>query len=124
MSALNVLYVDDEPFVREVATISLEMDPRMTVHAVASGPEALAALEDGLRPDVVLLDVMMPQMDGPATLERLRAIPGCEALPVIFLTARAQPSDREPLTRLDVVGVLVKPFDPKTLAADVRALVP
>jgi CheY-like chemotaxis protein len=120
MSKLSLLYVDDEPFVLEVGAASLELDPEIEVKAVASGPEALALLESGWRPDGVLLDVMMPGMDGPATLKRLREIDGCADLPVVFLTAKAQPAEREQLLEQDCSGVLVKPFNPKTLAGDVR----
>lgn len=121
MSPLTLLYVDDEPFILEVGAAALELDPNINVRGAASGPEALALLETGWRPDAVLLDVMMPGMDGPATLQRLRALEGCADLPVIFLTAKAQASEREPLLRLDCSGVLLKPFNPRTLSADVRA---
>jgi DNA-binding response OmpR family regulator len=122
MTALNLLYVDDEPFILEVGSAALELDPEIQVRGASSGPEALALLGAGWRPNGVLLDVMMPGMDGPTTLQRLRAIEGCAELPVIFLTAKAQLAEREALLRLDCSGVLLKPFNPKTLSADVRAL--
>jgi CheY-like chemotaxis protein len=121
MTALTLLYVDDEPFILEVGSAALELDPDIQVRGASSGSEALSFLESGWRPDAVLLDVMMPGMDGPTTLERLRSIEGCADIPVVFLTAKAQAVEREPLLRLNCSGVLVKPFNPKTLSADVRA---
>jgi len=122
---MRVLYVDDEPFIREVAAIALELDPEFEVRTVDSGVAALAMLESGAwAPDVILLDVMMPGLDGPSTLERLRETPAYARTPVIFMTAKAQVRDYEPLAALDVLGIITKPFDPTTVAAQVRALLP
>jgi CheY-like chemotaxis protein len=123
MTPLKVLYVDDEPFIREVATIALELDPGFEVRAVDSGIAALSLLEAAdWRPDVILLDVMMPELDGPATLARLRDDERYASTPVIFLTAKAQARDHEPLAKLDVRGIITKPFEPISLAGDVRRL--
>jgi two-component system, OmpR family, response regulator len=123
MSAIKLLYVDDEPDIREVASFSLEIDPQIEVRAVASGAEALALLDAGSwRPDVILLDVMMPDMDGPTTLAHIRERAGFTATPVIFITARAQPHERAAFLEKGAVGVITKPFDPMTLAQDVRNL--
>ncbi|RYG19090.1 MAG: response regulator, partial [Caulobacteraceae bacterium] len=73
MSSLTVLHVDDEPDIREVAGLSLDLDPDIVLTTAESGEVALQLLEDGLRPDVILLDVMMPRLDGPGALARLRA---------------------------------------------------
>ena len=120
MTPLHVLHVDDEPDIREVAAMSLELDETMSLTSAASGAEALALLKAGCRPDVILLDVMMPELDGPGTLARLRQLPGHETTPVIFMTARAQSSELSRYIGLGAVGVIVKPFDPMSLAASVR----
>jgi CheY-like chemotaxis protein len=119
MSALRVLHVDDEPDIREVVEISLGLDPQFTVRSCASGRDAIAVAADWV-PDLILLDVMMPGMDGPATLVRLRERPQTKSIPVIFMTARAQPRELEHFRRLGAEGVISKPFDPLTLAASVR----
>lgn len=122
MGALLVLHVDDEADIREVTALSLSLDPDIEVQSAASGQEALEVLQAGLRPDVVLLDVMMPVMDGPGTLERLRAVPGCETVPVVFMTARTRSEERDAYLALGAVAVVVKPFDPMSLAQQVRAI--
>ncbi|HEY0600350.1 response regulator [Brevundimonas sp.] len=120
MTRLHVLHVDDEPDIREVAAMSLDLDDGMSLTSAASGAEALALLEGGLRPDVILLDVMMPELDGPGVLTRLRQLPGHGTTPVIFMTARAQSSELNRYIGLGAIGVIVKPFDPMSLAASVR----
>ena len=122
MEPLSVLYVDDEPDIREVATLSLEIDPGITVTSFDGGGAALAALDGGLRPDVIMLDVMMPGMDGPATLSRIRERSPLATTPVVFITARAQAHEQERFRSLGAIGVITKPFDPMTLAGDLRAL--
>jgi CheY-like chemotaxis protein len=119
MSAVRVLHVDDEPDIREVVEISLGLDPNFAVRGCASGSEALAAAADW-SPDLILLDVMMPGMDGPATLRHLRQSPDTAAIPIVFMTARAQPRELEHFVSLGAEGVIAKPFDPMTLAASVR----
>ncbi len=115
----KILYVDDEPDIREVAQMSLELDDGLEVRACGSGREALPAAAEW-RPDLILLDVMMPEMDGPATLEALRSDPATSAIPVVFITARSQAAEVEALLRSGALGVIPKPFDPMTLAASVR----
>lgn len=117
---LKILHVDDEPDIREVAAMSLGIDPEIEVRSAASGAEALKTLEGDWRPDVVLLDVMMPELDGPGTLERLRQLPGHETTPVIFMTARAQSQEQSRFLELGAIAVIIKPFDPMTLAGQVR----
>lgn len=119
---LMVLHVDDEPDIREVAAFSLELDADIALTTAASGTVALEILGGGFRPDVILLDVMMPGLDGPGTLARLRALPGLDATPVIFMTARVQTSERDRYLDLGAIGVITKPFDPMTLASQVRDL--
>jgi CheY-like chemotaxis protein len=121
---LSVLYVDDEPDIREVAAIALDLDDGITVRQAGSGQEALDALASpDYRPDVIMLDVMMPHMDGPATLNEIRRRPGCEDIPVIFITARAQSHELAGFLKLGAVGVITKPFDPMMLPVEVRAMV-
>ena len=120
MNHLHVLHVDDEPDIREVTALSLELDGAMTLTSAASGADALGLLERGSRPDVILLDVMMPVLDGPGALARLRLLPGHEKTPVIFMTARAQATEVHRYVELGAIGVIVKPFDPMSLAACVR----
>ena len=118
---MRVLYVDDEPDIREIAELALGLDPEFEVRTAGSGAEALGLMEDWA-PDVALLDVMMPQMDGPALLSRIRERASFAELPVIFVTARAQRSEIQNFETLGSVGVIAKPFDPMTLASQVMAL--
>jgi CheY-like chemotaxis protein len=113
----RVLVVDDEEDIREVAQLGLETFAGWEVRTAASGPQALreAAADP---PDVVLLDVMMPELDGPSTLAALREDPATRDVPVVFLTAKAQAGERRRLEDL-AAGVIAKPFDPVGLAGEV-----
>ena len=115
----KVLYVDDEPDIREIAEMSLSLDPDFDVRTAASGSEALEIAAEWA-PDIILLDVMMPGMDGPTTLARLRQSEQTAAVPVVFVTARAQQAEIQTFATLDARGVVAKPFDPVTLAEKVR----
>ena len=117
---LNVLHVEDEPDIREVAALALEMDPDIRVRSAASGREALDVLESDAQINVILLDVMMPELDGPGTLERLREIPAHADTPVVFMTARAQSHEMERFLGLGAIAVISKPFDPMTLGRQLR----
>lgn len=119
MTALRILHVDDEPDIREVVELSLGLDPDFSVRSCASGSEALTTAADW-SPDMILCDVMMPGMDGPATLARLRECPQTADTPVVFMTARAQTREIEHFKSLGATGVIPKPFDPMTLAKSVR----
>jgi CheY-like chemotaxis protein len=119
MTAVRVLHVDDEPDIREIVEMSLGLDPALTVRSCSSGGDALAAAV-AWSPDLILLDVMMPMMDGPTTLTHLRQSPRTADIPVVFMTARAQPRELEHFVSLGAEGVIAKPFDPMTLAAAVR----
>jgi two-component system OmpR family response regulator len=119
MTAFRVLHVDDEPDIREVVEISLGLDTDFSTRSCASGQEALEAAADWA-PDIILLDVMMPVMDGPTTLKRLRENPRTVDIPVVFMTARAQSRELDLFRSLGAIGVISKPFDPMTLAASVR----
>ena len=122
MTLRKILLVDDEPDIRKIGEMSLRAVGKLQVVQAASGAEALelAARE---RPDAILLDVMMPGMDGPTTLAQLKARPETAAIPVVFMTAKAQPREVERLRSLGARGVIVKPFDPMALPAEVRRLV-
>jgi CheY-like chemotaxis protein/HPt (histidine-containing phosphotransfer) domain-containing protein len=122
MTKIRILHVDDEPDIREVVELSLGLDPDFTVQGCGSGKEALVVAAEW-QPDFILLDVMMPVMDGPATLIQLRANARTADIPVIFMTARAQAREVDRFRSLGAVGVIPKPFDPMTLAASVRSYV-
>lgn len=119
MNQVRILHVDDEPDIREVVRISLALDPDLTVRSCSSGAEALSVAGEWL-PDLVLLDVMMPEMDGPTTLSRLYQDPRTSGLPVVFMTARAQTRELNYFKSLGATGVIPKPFDPIRLAGAVR----
>lgn len=123
MINLHVLFADDEPDIREIIDLSLGLDPLFVARGCGTGSDALAtALK--WRPDLILLNVMMPGMDGPATLAQLRGNRLTAEIPVVFVTARAQAYERERFAALGATGVISKPFDPVQLAAQVRAYVP
>jgi DNA-binding response OmpR family regulator len=119
---MKILIIDDDDDIRSIARLSLSRLGGMEVIEAASGAEGVRKGRDE-KPDVILLDVMMPAMDGSATLAALRSQPATSATPVIFLTAKAMRVEIERLRGLGAAGVLTKPFDPRTLPADVRALV-
>ena len=119
MTSLRILHIDDEPDIREVVELSLGLDPAFSVRSCASCADALATVADW-SPDMILCDVMMPVMDGPATLRRLRECPQTASTPVVFMTARAQTRELEHFKSLGATGVIPKPFDPMTLASSVR----
>lgn len=115
----RVLLVDDEPDIRRIGQLSLERVGGWQVVLATSGAEALAAAGRE-RPDVILLDVMMPVADGPTTLARLREQADTAEIPVIFMTAKVQQHEVQRLLALGAVGVIPKPFDPMTLPDEVR----
>lgn len=117
----RVLIVDDDDAIREVAMASLELVGGWEAEAASTGLEALDRCASD-PPDAILLDVMMPRMDGPTTFARLQADPRTRDVPVVLLTAKVQPSERRRWEALGVAGVLSKPFDPLTLAAQVAEL--
>ena len=114
----KILYVDDEDDIREVAVLSLELEPRFEVKACSSGTEALELVR-AWKPDLILLDVMMPGLDGPSTFRQLIVEHGPSVPPVLFCTARLQASDVQSYLDLGARGVVSKPFDPMALARTV-----
>jgi two-component system alkaline phosphatase synthesis response regulator PhoP len=117
VTKMRILVVDDEPDIREVAQLSLGMVGGHEVMTAASGAEGLA-IAQAERPDAIVLDVMMPELDGPSTFARLRENETTRDIPVVFLTAKVQAADVHRLEQLGAAGVLAKPFDPMTLAAE------
>lgn len=116
---LHVLCVDDEEDILEVVRLCLDFDGGFCVSTVNSAMRALDFL-DQVRPDLILLDVMMPVMDGPAALQAIRSLPDARNIPVIFMTARAQSAEVDQYLAMGAIGVVPKPFDPVTLASEIR----
>lgn len=115
----RILYVEDEPDIQAVARIALETLGGFTLQVCSSGAEALAAAP-GFAPQLLLLDVMMPGMDGPTTLSELRKMPGTARAPAVFMTAKVQPGEVAEYKALGAVDVIAKPFDPMVLATQIR----
>lgn len=122
MSRLKrILYVEDDPDIQTVASIALEVVGGFEVKVCSSGKQALEEVML-FAPDLILLDVMMPGMDGPSTLLALRQLPGLKKVPVAFMTAKVQPHEVDQLIALGVESVIAKPFDPMTLSSQVRSI--
>jgi CheY-like chemotaxis protein len=121
-SLTNILYVEDDLDIQAVAQIALEVVGGLSLKTCSSGAEAINAIKEGFVPDLLLLDVMMPNMDGPTTLGELRKMATTAGTPVIFMTAKVQSSEQEYYLSLGAIGVIAKPFDPMTLAGQVRTL--
>ena len=119
---MKILIIDDDEDIRMIVRLSLSRVGGMEVVEASGGAEGVRRAQDE-RPDVILLDMMMPTMDGSQTLAALRAQPATAATPVIFLSAKAVIAEVEHMRALGAAGVLIKPFDPRTLAEDVRALI-
>ena len=117
----RILLVDDDQGIREVARTVLEMVGGYDVETAASGPEGLEKARTS-PPDAIVLDVMMPGLDGPATFALLQEHPETRDVPVILLTAKTQPADRSRFASIGVAGMLPKPFDPMTLCDQIRAI--
>lgn len=121
MTIEKVLLVDDEPDIRAVANIALGAVGGWQVVLCESGSQTLERAATEL-PDLILLDVMMPEMDGPATFKKLREQEATAAIPIIFLTAKVQPQEIQEYLDLGAIGVINKPFDPMSLADQIRAV--
>jgi CheY-like chemotaxis protein len=117
-SLQKILFVEDDPDIQMVAQLALEAVGGYTVQMCSSGKEALAVAEQ-FAPDLILLDVMMPGMDGPTTLIELRKKPSLTQTPVVFMTARVQRHEIEQYLAMGAADVISKPFDPMTLSAQV-----
>ncbi|HTW62160.1 MAG TPA: response regulator [Terracidiphilus sp.] len=117
----RILIIDDEDDIREVAALSLESVAGWEVIMASSGAQGLVRAAEYL-PDAILLDVMMPGMDGPTTFRELRKNPRTARIPVLLLTAKVQSSDQRRFADLGVEAVLFKPFDPMTLSAEISSV--
>ena len=118
MAHKTVLIIDDEDAIREVAKICLELVGGWEVTTCGSGPEGLVIAKDQ-QPDAIILDVMMPGMDGPATFQKLQGEEATKNIPVILLTGKERSPEGTDFDSLGVQGIIPKPFDPLTLASDV-----
>ena len=117
----RILMVEDEPDIQAVAQIALESVGGFEVEMCSSGTQALHRV-GAYAPDLILMDVMMPGMDGPSTLQALRANPATAAIPIIFMTAKVQSHEVARYRDIGALGVIAKPFDPMTLSSTVRTI--
>ncbi len=117
----KILYIEDEPDIQEVARLALELAGGFRVEVCGSGSEALRVAPD-FDPDLILLDVMMPRMDGPTTLQELRKDPRVARTPVVFMTAKVQAHEVDRYLELGALDVIAKPIDPMALSDKVRSI--
>lgn len=117
----TLIYVDDDADIREIVQMALTLHGDLDVHTSDGGEHALASMRT-LQPDLAVLDVMMPGMDGPAILQRMRAETALARIPVIFMTAKAIPQEIARFREMSAIGVISKPFDPMNLRQQVRSL--
>ncbi len=117
----RILYVEDERDIQAVAQLALENVGGFTLEICSSGQEALDKAE-GFAPDLLLLDVMMPVMDGPTTLQELRKREATASVPAIFMTAKVQPDEVRQYKELGALDVIAKPFDPMALAQEIQKI--
>lgn len=117
----KILLIDDDKDIHIIVKFSLRDLPEVELSAVLSGEEGVKAAMD-LHPDLILLDVMMPDMDGIATLQAIKLFPSLANTPVIFLTAKAQKNEVEEYYKHGVLDVIVKPFDPTTFSTEITKL--
>ena len=116
----NILYLEDDIDIQTVAQIALEAVGGFSLLACSLGNEAIEAAKSGFVPDLLLFDVMLPEMDGPTTLHNLRQLPITSTTPVIFMTAKVQASEVDYYKSLGAIGVIAKPIDPMMLASQVQ----
>lgn len=121
MTNKRILLIDDEDDIREIAQLSLEMIGGWDVMTASCGIEGIETAHNQ-QPDAILLDVMMPELDGFATFQKLQGFQETKHIPVILLTAKIQPSDRQKFHSLGVSGVIAKPFEPLSLAEEVSQI--
>jgi len=118
---MKILLVDDEEDIRKIGRLSLEAVGKFQAVFASSGVEALKVAWDE-RPDLILMDVMMPEMDGPTVVAKLQLIPELQAIPVVFMTARVQRAEIDHYLALGAIGVIPKPFDPMALPGQIRQI--
>ena len=117
----RIAYVEDDPDIREITRMSLESLGGYEVAVYASGEEALEKIV-GFNPDLILLDVMMPGMNGLEVLERLSGMEGVSTTPIVFMTAKTRPQELDTCRALGAVGVVSKPYDPILLPQELDAI--
>ena len=117
----RILLVDDEQDIRTIAQVSLESLGGFIIEQCADGDEAMIKVEE-FTPELILMDVMMPGKDGPATLLELREIEHMEKVPIVFMTARVQKSEIDEYLKLGAVAVISKPFDPMALPDQIQEI--
>jgi two-component system, OmpR family, response regulator len=120
-SLQRILYVEDDPDIQQIAVMVLETIAGFNLKACSSGAEALE-YAIAFQPDLILLDVMMPGMDGPETLRELRKLPQLQQTPTVFMTAKVQPQEVQEYLAMGALGVIAKPFDPMSLADELRSI--
>lgn len=121
MESKKVLLVDDDPNIRRIAQIVLNNIGKYDVMLAGGGADAID-LAKQTKPDLILLDVMMPDMDGPTTLTQIRSIPGLQNTPTIFVTAKVQKHEMHAYKQQGALGVITKPFDPMNLCNEIDRL--
>ncbi len=117
----RILIVDDEESIQKVVSLSLKLEASWESITASSGKEGIRQAEDHC-PDAILLDVMMPELDGIATFEALGSNPKTESIPVILLTAKTRTAEKKLFQKLGVAGVILKPFNPLSLASEISKL--
>jgi CheY-like chemotaxis protein len=117
----RICYVEDDEDIQRIVRMSLERVGKMTVEVVGDPTVAIEAMTS-FRPDLVMLDWMMPAMDGPTLFKQMKLRPETSSLPVVFITAKAAQRDLDELTALGAVGTISKPFSPKDLPDQLRAI--
>ena len=117
----KICYVEDDEDIQRIVRVTLERVGKMTVAVVGDPTQALETIAE-FRPDLVMLDWMMPVLDGPALFRQMKLRPETSALPVVFITARASPRDLDELKTLGAAGTISKPFSPKDLPDQLRAI--
>ena len=121
MTDKNILLIDDEETIQEVVQVGIEIEAGWQVAIASSGLEGIN-LAQNQQPDAILLDVMMPDLDGISTLSRLKANVKTRTIPVIFLTAKTQAAEKDQFKSLGVVDVITKPFNSMTLASQIAKI--
>lgn len=119
MMLTRILYAEDDNDIQQIALLALETLGGFTIKTCNDGTEAVTAIEN-FAPQLLLLDVMMPNMDGPKALAKIRQIEAFKNTPAIFMTAKVQPEEVEKYIAMGAIGVIAKPFDPMTLADQIR----
>ena len=117
----RICYVEDDPDIQRIVRMSLERVGKMTVEVVSDSTKAVEAIQ-AFRPDLVMLDWMMPIMDGPAVFRKMREMDDLKALPVVFITAKASQMELNELLAMGAAGAISKPFSPKDLPEQLRAI--